>query len=450
MKLECLNNKTIDFIKINKFNKLTRIQDATLELALSSKDLLALSKTGTGKTHAFLIPLMEIIDSELNELQAIISVPTRELAFQIYSQAKLMQKVDSNLKIKLVSGGIDRKRNFKISENNPHIIIGTPGRIKDLYQNNILRMDKVKVFIIDEADMTLEYGFIFDIDVVLSGIIKTQVWCFSATFSDELKPFVKKYLNNPQIIKIEDNSYMNPQIKHYAVNAKHKKYYEILIDVLPSFNPYICLIFANTRQEVKETSEFLKNNGYDVLELHGGLESRARKQAIKSFKNHKYSYVVCSDIASRGLDIDGVSHVISLGIPSEISFFTHRIGRTGRAGKEGYCFTIYNQNDVEVLKQLNKEYNFELRTYYKGQYKIQKSFIKNRITKADIREKELSKILNKRNEKVKPNYKKKKTELIKKIRQKERREFIRNKIKEVKKERYKNLAKARYQSLKEK
>lgn len=448
MKLECLNKNTLEFIKLNGFTKLTRIQDASLELALSGKDLVALSKTGTGKTHAFLIPLLEIVDASLNELQAIISVPTRELAFQIYEKAKLMQSVNPDLRIKLVSGGTDRKKSFKATANSPHIIIGTPGRIKDLYVENILRMDKVKVFVIDEADMTLEYGFLLDIDVVLASINKPQVMCFSATLAEGLKPFISKYLNNPQVIKIEDNAFMNPKIKHYAVNAKHKKYAEALLDVLPSFNPYVCLIFANTRQEAKDTTNVLKQAGYRVLELHGGLEARERKQAIKALSNHEYSYVVCSDVASRGLDIEGVSHVVSLGLPSDISFFTHRIGRTGRAGKEGYCFTIYRQEDVETLRLLDKQYNFELRTYKNGHYKIQKSFVQNRITKSDIREKEISKILNGRKEKVKPNYKKKKTELIKKIKQKEKREFIRSKIKEVRKERYKKLAREKYQSIK--
>lgn len=451
MKFEQFKKQTFDFIKLNGFNKLTRIQDATIDMALRDKDVIALSKTGTGKTHAFLIPIMEKIDSSKDELQVIISVPTRELAYQLYEKAKMMCDIDSYIRIKVSVGGQDKKRSLDSFKTVPHIIIGTPGRLKDLFIESAIRIDTVKIFVVDEADMTLEYGFLTDLDVLFSRIAKPQILCFSATFPEGLKPFVKKYLNNPQMIKIEDNAYMNPKIKHYLVNAKHHSYGECLLNVLPSFQPYVCMIFANTRNEVVEVAELLRQNNYDVLELHGGLESRARKQAIKALAARTYTYVVCSDVAGRGLDNEGITHVVSLGIPSDISFFTHRIGRTGRAGNDGTCFTIYKEADIPSLKILAQTIKFEPRNYRKGGFfKELKHLTFEAINKTDKREKEIAKSLSRKKEKVKPNYKKKKAQLVKKIKQKERQEYIRGKIREEKKARYKAKAHELYQSLKEK
>lgn len=439
MKLERLSKETIRFISENNFPKLTRIQDAVLDVATKGKDLVAISKTGTGKTHAYLIPIMEMIDESINELQVIISVPTRELGQQMKKYTKLMSQIMTNLRVKISLTGSDNTHitNFTAP---PHILISTPGRLKKLYEKECIRLDRLKMFVIDEADMTLEYGFLEDLDLLFSKSLNAQFLCFSATYPQEFKNFVKKYFVKPQIIKIEDNSYMNPKIEHILVNAKHKKYHELLLDVLPSFNPYVCLIFANTRNEASECANFLRGNDYKVLEMHGGLAPRARKQALKALQNHEYSYVVCSDVASRGLDIEGVSHVVSLGLPTDLSFYTHRSGRTGRSGREGVCFLIYKEEDMSSLKVLSEEIAFKHKSYKNGISKILKSISFKKVRKNDLREKEIARKITKKKEKVKPNYKKKKRELIKKIKQKERQQFIRKKIQEEKRERYRTKA----------
>ena len=434
-----LKNSTYEFIEKNGFRELTNIQEACIRMAKKDKDIVAISKTGTGKTHAFLIPIAEKIDVNLDETQVVISAPTRELAMQIHARAKIMAEALPGLRIKLLSGGMDSDKIKEGLKKAPHIVVGTPGKIKDLYTDSVIRVDQVRIFVVDEADMTLEYGFLEDIDIVFAKMTKNpEIMCFSATLPEGLKPFIKKYLNNPQLIKVEDNENYNPKIEHVLINCKHKSYEDALVDILGGFRPYVCLIFANTREECTKTALKLKQNGYKVLELHGGLESRERQRAMKALASKEYTYVVASDVASRGIDVDGVSHVVSLGFPSDLAFYTHRSGRTGRNGRDGVCFALYNEEDLKAIEALQKEgIKFIPRTFKNGIWRDLKPLNFKRVTRDEIREKEIAKTLHRKNEKVKPNYKKKKTMVIKKIKQKERQTYIREKIKEEKKARYK-------------
>ncbi len=434
-----MKKTTEEFLKLNKFSELTNVQKKVLELANSKKDVIALSKTGTGKTHAYLIPICENINPVSDKTQVLISLPTRELAYQVYQNARLMQEVLPDLRIALLTGGKDKS---KFSSKAPHIIIGTPGRIKDLFVNNIIRVDFVQMFVIDEADMTLEYGFLEDIDAVFSHMVKNpEVLCFSATFPKELDKFVKKYLNNPTVIRVEDKK-RDPKITHYLLPCKHKEYEDKLLDLLPLLNPYVCLIFANTKENADSTYETLMSAGYKTLLLHGGLENRQRQKAIKQLANKEYTYVVCSDVASRGIDIDGVTHVISLGLPKELNFYIHRAGRTGRNTKDGVSYVLYKEDDVNSIKSLEKNNNikFIAKDIKNGEFKDVKSPTYKRVVNNAEVEKAIAKTLYKKNEKVKPNYKKKKQRAIDEIKRKQRRDFIRGKIKEEKIERYKRQA----------
>lgn len=214
-----MKKTTEEFIKLNGFKELTNVQKKVLEFSNSNKDVIALSKTGTGKTHAYLIPVMEKINPKSEKTQVLISLPTRELAYQVYQNARVMCEVYKDLRISLLSGGTDKNKGGKM----PHIIIGTPGRIKDLFVNNQIRVDFVQMFIIDEADMTLDYGFLEDIDTVFSHMVKNpEILCFSATFPKGLEQFTKKYLNNPKIIRVEDKK-RDPKITHILVPCKHKQ-----------------------------------------------------------------------------------------------------------------------------------------------------------------------------------------------------------------------------------
>lgn len=433
-----LKETTKRFIELNGFEELTAVQNEVLQFASSHKDVIALSKTGTGKTHAYLIPIMEMINPVSDKTQVVISVPTRELAYQVYQNALLMKEVLPELRISLLSGGTDKKKSIAKMENAPHIVIGTPGRIRDLFESNALRVDFVQMFVIDEADMTLEFGFLEDIDIVFSHMVKNpQVLCFSATFPEELNAFVRKYLSNPKIIRVEDKK-RDPHITHVLVNCKHKEYKEVVYDILPGFKPYVCLIFANSKDEADATYEYLSEKGVKALLIHGGLDSRIRQKAIKDLQAKKYTYVIASDVASRGIDIDGISHVISMGLPKQLQFYMHRAGRTGRNEKDGTCYLLYKETDIPQIKTLNKKgINFLAKEFKKGVWKEASNPTDKKRIKADVEEKQIVKTLYRKNEKVKPNYKKKKNREVEKIKRKKRREMIQSKIKEERIERYK-------------
>lgn len=441
-----LKQETLDFIKLNNFEELTKVQAEVLKYTKSNKDVIALSKTGTGKTHAYLIPIMEMINPKSNKTQVVISVPTRELAYQVYKNAKLMNEVLPDLRIQMLAGGTDKYKAIKKLDNIPHIIIGTPGRIKDLFLSNALRVDFVQMFVIDEADMTLEYGFLEDIDTVFSHMVKDpEVLCFSATYPEQLQIFIKKYLENPKMIVVEDKK-RDPRIEHCLVNCKHKDYNEKLIDILKGFNPYLCMIFANSREYAEDTYELLKNHGIDALLIHGGLESRDRQKAIKALQNKTRKYIIATDVAARGIDIEGVSHVVSMGLPMELQFYTHRAGRTGRNEKTGICYLLYKETDIDNIKLLDKKgINFLAKDYKRGKWVETANPTKKRQIKGFVDEKELVKKLTRKNEKVKPNYKKKKNQEIERIKRQKRRDYIKGKIKEERKERYKQNARKKYE-----
>lgn len=421
-------------MEIEGFKTLTPIQDAVINRKSPKRDLIGISSTGSGKSHAFFMPIINQIDEKEEKVQAVISVPTRELAYQLYERIK---KVASafNIHVKLETGGMERKNIVQI----PQIVIGTPGRLKDVFlKEKTLRLDTAKIMVIDEADMTMEFGFLEDIDEILAHMSEDiTLMVFSATIPENLQPFLKKYLKNPEIITIDTNEKFQADVKKYLVPAKHKDYSEKLLEVLPAIHPYVCLIFANTTEEASKTAQLMRDNGYDLVELHSGLESRARAQAIKQIQTQKKSYIVASDIASRGIDLEGITHVISLGFPKDLKFFTHRIGRTGRAGRDGEAIAIYKPSDQAAIQSLqSKGMEFEHADVKNGQLVKIKPMVR-RKPHHDPLAKEISKIVKKKNQKVKPNYKKKQRQQIEHLKRKRKRAIIQEDIRRQKKERAK-------------
>lgn len=432
------NEYTTALIELNKFTTPTQIQKEVIPSAIKGRDIIGISATGTGKTHSFLIPVMEKIDLSLNSVQVVISAPTRELAQQLYLRTQEMNKVCKELRIKLITGGVDKQRMSEQLKTQPHIVIGTPGRMKDMFLNEqTLRLETAKMLIVDEADMTLEFGFLEDIDMMCSRMSsQLQMMSFSATIPEGLKPFLKKYMNNPFLVQIEEDKTFKPNIEHVLIPCKHFSYQEMLLQVLPTFTPYICLIFANTRSECSDTAKLLRENGYGVLELHGDLTSRARKNAMKSLIDVKERYIVASDVAARGIDIDGVSHVISLGFPNELEFYIHRAGRTGRAGKSGICYALYQESDKHSIQQLQvKGIGFNHKTLRKEELVDLTPVFEKRRRKDDPLEKQIAKKVQRKKVKVKPGYKKRRNEEISNLKRKAKRQMIQDDIKKQVKER---------------
>lgn len=448
-----LKESTRQYIAYNNFKEPTPIQEEVIPSVLRGKDVIGLSATGSGKTHAYLIPIMEQLDTTVDHVQAVISAPTRELASQIYEMAKDMQKVDANIRVSLYVGGQDREKDIeKLNRQQPHIAIGTPGRIKDLFLNaGALRIDKADILVVDEADMTLEFGFLDEIDA-FAGRMKDDLHmlAFSATMPDQLKPFIKKYMHHPLTFEIGTTVRFNPDIQHVLVPCYHHSFVETITSILPGFQPYVCLIFANTRKEASEIAEGLRNTGRSVAEIHGDLTSRQRKQSMKSIATGENTYVVATDLAARGIDIAEVTHVISCGFPQDLEYYVHRAGRTGRAGSKGTCYALYHEEDDASIRSLQKHgIKFAHRRYKNGTWNDLRGYGLKFQRKDDTElDKKIAMVYNnKKNTKVKPGYKKKRKNAIARIYQKKKREMIRSKIREEKKAMYKERARKEREGL---
>ena len=353
------------------FKSPTNIQKSVIPLVYKYIDVIGISQTGTGKTHAFLIPIMDMIDVEKDCVQAVITAPTRELASQIYEHAKLFVKHNPDLKVSLIIGGSDKQKAINKLSTQPHIVIGTPGRIKDLsLDEQALRITTADIFVVDEADMTLEFGYLEDIDAVLSKMKDNlQMMVFSATIPQMLRPFLQKYMKAPKIIEIDEHLSTSRNISHYLVPTKHRQRYEVLKEVMSIIDPYICLIFCNKRNEVEDIAHRLREDGYKVGEIHGNLEPRERRQMMRRIKNMEYQYIVATDIAARGIDIDGASHIINMEFPTELDFYIHRSGRCGRGKYTGECYSMYDTSNQSIVEALEKKgIHFEVKELKGNQF----------------------------------------------------------------------------------
>ncbi len=434
-----------EYIKQNQFTEPTPIQEEVIPAAIRGRDVIGLSATGSGKTHAYLIPIMQRVNAQNNYVQAVITAPTRELAYQIFEMAKGMSDCIEGLRVRLVTGGRDREKEIAQLENSqPHIVIGTPGRIKDLFLGSgSLRIENARILVVDEADMTLEYGFLDDIDAFAGRLPEDlQMLAFSATMPEQLKPFLRKYMHNPLTFEIGERVRFNPDIHHILVPVYHHGYAKTILSFLEGINPYVCLIFCNTRAEASSFAEELRQGGINVEELHGDLTSRKRKQAMKSIAAAEHTYVVATDLAARGIDIGEVSHVISCGFPEDLEYYVHRAGRTGRAGASGTCYALYEEKDDQAIRSLMKRgIRFSHQRFRNHEWQDLRPYGQKFMKKDDELEKQISKIYTKKNTKVKPGYKKKRAEQIQRVHRQKKREMIRTKIREEKKAMYRERAK---------
>lgn len=423
------------------FEKPTPIQEKVIPLVSKRKDIIGISQTGTGKTHAFLLPIINQIEVSKDMIQAVITAPTRELANQIFEQAKVFMKYNPELRISLIVGGSDRQKAVNKLAIQPHVVIGTPGRIKDLsLDEQALKITTADIMVIDEADMTLEFGYLEDIDAVAGKMKDTlQMMVFSATIPQTLRPFLKKYMKSPVTIEIDEHIPVTENVEHILLATKHQERYKVLKKIMQSIDPYICIVFCNTRGDVSTTSKKLREDGFKVGEIHGDLEPRERKQMMRRIKNMEYQYIIATDIAARGIDIDGVSHVINMDFPSEADFYIHRSGRSGRASYTGVCYSMYDSSDEANITQLEKKGITFKNVVLKNNEFVdlgQREKRKKRIKQPTELERKVQSIIRKPT-KVKPGYKKKRQWEVDKLVRKQKRQVIQSDIRRQKKERSK-------------
>ena len=409
-----------------KFKNPTDIQQIVIPKALSGINIIGKSQTGTGKTHAFLLPLLQKLDESLDEVQIVIIVPTRELGGQIYEELnKLTKFSDTAIDARLYVGGTDRNEELeRLKKSQPQIVIGTIGKISDLaIASNTLKIHTAKYVVIDEADMVFEMQELVDIDKVFGRFQDIQVLSFSATIPQSLITFLNRYITNNEVIDLIGKKVQKESIEHLFIPTKNKSKDELLCELLKMLQPYLALIFANTVKKVDEIALMLAENGFKITKITGDLEPRERKQVIKRIKDGVYQYVVCSDIAARGMDIVGVSHVINYEMPDDIEYYIHRIGRTARFESSGQAISFYDYEDENYLKKLvSKGLSYKFVNLKNGE------LVATRERNVKIKKETAAEVaIHKKHpvpKKVKPGYKKKRKEVIEKEIKKEKRARI--------------------------
>ncbi|MBT8821073.1 DEAD/DEAH box helicase [Lactobacillus delbrueckii subsp. bulgaricus] len=346
------------------FTKPTPVQEKVIPAMLKGESVIVQAATGSGKTHAYLIPILNAIDEDARYVQAIVTAPSRELADQLYRVARqLRDNSGLNIAIAHLAGGSDRDRQIaRFEQNKPQLVIATPGRLLDFADKKILLLDQVKNFVIDEADMTLDLGFLADVDKIAARLPKDVLMsAFSATIPVKLTNFLRKYMAKPEEIVIDNPAVIAPTIKNDLLDIGSKDRKKIVYKLLTMGQPYLALVFANTKQMVDELADYLTKQGLKVAKIHGSITERERKRTLREVRAGQYQYVVASDLAARGIDLPGVSLVINYEIPKDLEFIIHRIGRTGRNGLPGHAVTLVREeemNRVGALEYMGVHFDF--------------------------------------------------------------------------------------------
>ncbi len=396
-----------------QFVTATEVQEKLIPIVLAGRDLVGESKTGSGKTHTFLIPMFQQLDEKVDQVQAVITAPSRELATQIYQAARqIAEHSDIEIRVANYVGGTDKARQIdKLQSNQPHIVIGTPGRIYDLVKSGDLAIHKAGMFVVDEADMTLDMGFLETVDKIASSLPKQlQFLVFSATIPQKLQPFLKKYLSNPVIEQIKTQTVISDTIENWLISTKGRDKNALILEMTKLMQPYLAMIFVNTKARADELHAYLTANGLRVAKIHGDIPPRERKRNMNQVKNLDFEYIVATDLAARGIDIEGVSHVINDAIPQDLSFFVHRVGRTGRNGLSGIAITLYQPSDDADIRELEKlNIKFLPKEIKDGEF-VETYDRDRRVNREKSQEKldlEMIGLVKKKKKKIKPGYKKK-------------------------------------------
>ena len=340
----------------------TEIQKQTIPFILSDiRDLIALAQTGTGKTAAFSLPILDMIDDTSRKIQLLVLAPTRELALQIAKDIKNYTKYLPNVKTTAVYGGSSITDQIRNLREKPQIIVGTPGRVIDLINRKALDFSQIHWLVLDEADEMLSMGFKDDLETILSETPETkQTLLFSATMNKEVEKISKNYLTNPHRISVGSINAVKKNIKHeyYVVNYRQKKEaLKRLIDANP--NQY-SIIFCRTKMETQDVADFLMQNGYAADALHGDLSQAQRDTVMKKFRLKNIDILVATDVAARGLDVNSLTHVIHYSLPDDPEVFVHRSGRTGRAGKDGISMALIKPEETRKLSQIKGQTKIEI------------------------------------------------------------------------------------------
>ena len=337
------------------FEEPSPIQSQSIPVILSGKDVIGQAQTGTGKTAAFSIPLLEMINPEEKSVQAVVLCPTRELAIQVSTEIRKIGKYMHGIKSLPVYGGQPIERQIKALKSGVQIVIGTPGRVIDHINRKTLKMDNVKMVILDEADEMLDMGFREDIEMILSKTPEErQTTFFSATMPKGILELTKKYQKNPEHIKVVRKELTVPNIKQYYIETRSANKLEVLSRLIDVYNPKLSVVFTNTKKGADELVSDLQARGYFADALHGDLKQTQRDIVMDKFRNGTIDILVATDVAARGIDVDDVEAVFNYDLPQDEEYYVHRIGRTGRAGRSGISFSFVFGKEMRKMRDIER------------------------------------------------------------------------------------------------
>ncbi|MBU4607171.1 MAG: DEAD/DEAH box helicase [Euryarchaeota archaeon] len=337
------------------FEEATPIQSLTIPHVLAGEDVIGQAQTGTGKTAAFGIPVLEKVYVPDNSVQAIVLCPTRELCIQVAEEIVKLSKYMKKVKVLPIYGGQPIGRQIRALNKGVHIVIGTPGRVMDHLQRGTLKLDGVEMVVLDEADEMLDMGFRDDIEEILRFVPKKrQTLLFSATLSKDILRLTKKYQKNPQFLKVPHHHLSAPKIEqsYFEVNEKMKA--ELLSRLMDIHDIKLALVFCNTKRRVDRLVKDLKTRGYFVDGIHGDMRQAQRDRVMNKYRNGKIDILVATDVAARGIDVPDVEAVFNHDVPNDTEYYVHRIGRTGRAGKKGRSFTFVSGKEIYKLRDIQR------------------------------------------------------------------------------------------------
>lgn len=338
------------------FETPTPIQEQAIpQLLENPSDLVGLAQTGTGKTAAFGLPLMDLVDTSNKNTQAVVIAPTRELCLQISKELERFAAGNRKLKIYAVYGGTDIGRQIRDVKRGVHIIVATPGRLRDMINRRAVNIENIDYVVLDEADEMLNMGFKEELDDILENTPDEKcTWLFSATMPHEVRRIAKNYMTDPIELTVGEKNTTNTDIDHQYVITRPSERYEVLRRFLDFDSSIFGLVFTRTRRDSQEVAERLGVDGYNAGALHGDLSQAQRDKVMQGFRKGRLQILVATDVAARGIDVKEITHVFHYNIPEDISFYTHRAGRTGRAGKKGISMVLMHPRDYHIIRRLEK------------------------------------------------------------------------------------------------
>ena len=354
-----LNENLVKAVTDLGFDTPTPIQIKAIPILLSgTTDFVGLAQTGTGKTAAFGLPLLQLVEAENKYPQALIVCPTRELCLQICSDIQDYKKYSRNILAEPVYGGASIVMQIRALKKGVHIVVATPGRLIDMIERKAIDLQKVKYVVLDEADEMLNMGFRDDIDFVLKNTINRQsIWLFSATMPSSVREISKNFMRNPQEVTVGKKNTANVNIDHQYFITPAQSRFETLKRLI-DFNPGIYgIIFTRTKADAQDITERLVKQGYDIEALHGDLTQQQRDKIMQRFREKSIQLLIATDVAARGIDVEGITHVINFELPDDMEVYTHRAGRTARAGKSGICISVCHSREAFKIRQLEKMVN---------------------------------------------------------------------------------------------